>query len=177
MAFGASIRSVNVEKLPDKLTYAAGETFDPAGMKVTVTYANGKVRDVTNYVQFSTKPLTKEDAEFTIIFPYAKYHNVDNTDGTSEGGQPVEIPQTTIALTITGGSSEILYGDVNGDGTVDNIDAAMTYAAYNGKLTLTEAQRLRADVNGDGDVDNIDAAMIYAYYNGKLTKFPVESSN
>lgn len=176
MAFGASIRSVNVEKLPDKLTYAAGETFDPAGMKVTVTYANGKVRDVTNYVQFSTEPLTQEDTEFTILFPYAKYHNVDNADGTSEGGQPVETPQTTIALTITGGS-EILYGDVNGDGTVDSIDAAMTYAAYNKKLTLTDAQLSRADVNGDGDVDSIDAAMIYAYYNKKLTKFPVESSN
>lgn len=176
MAFGASIRSVNVEKMPDKLTYAEGETFDPAGMKVTVTYANGKVRDVTNYVRFSTDPLTQEDTEFTILFPYAKYHNADNADGTSVGGQPVQTPQTTIKLTISGGS-EILYGDMDGDGEITNLDAAIIYAYYNGKQTLTEEQLRRADVDGDGEVTNLDAAMVYAYYNGKVTSFPVQNGN
>ena len=145
MAFGASIRSVNVEKMPDKLNYAEGEPFDPAGMKVTVTYANGKVRDVTRYVRFSTEPLTQEDTEFTILFPYAKYRNADNADGTSE--------------------------------VVDNLDAAMVYAAYNGKGTLSDEQAACADVNGDGVIDNLDASMIYAYYSGRLEKFPAEKGN
>ena len=176
MAFGASIRSVNVEKMPDKLSYAEGEPFDPAGMQVTVTYANGKVRDVTRYVRFSTEPLTQEDTEFTILFPYAKYRNTDNADGTSEAGQPVETPQTTITLTVTGGAGRRL-GDVNGDGVIDNLDAAMVYAAYNGKGTLSDGQAACADVNGDGVIDNLDASMIYAYYSGRLEKFPAEKGN
>ena len=176
MAFGASIRSVSVEKMPDKLCYAEGEPFDPAGMQVTVTYANGKVRDVTRYVRFSTEPLTQEDTEFTILFPYAKYRNADNADGTSEAGQPVETPQTTITLTVTGGAGRRL-GDVNGDGVIDNLDAAMVYAAYNGKGTLSDEQAACADVNGDGVIDNLDESMIYAYYSGRLEKFPAEKGN
>ena len=66
-----------------------------------------------------------------------------------------------------------LTGDVNGDGTVNNIDAAMVYACHNGRLTLTAYQYTAADVNGDGMVNNIDAAMIYAYHNGRLANFPV----
>ena len=66
---------------------------------------------------------------------------------------------------------QILLGDVNGDGKVTNLDAALTYAAYNGTLTMTNAQRAAADVNKDGKVTNLDAALIYSYYNGTLGSF------
>ena len=68
-------------------------------------------------------------------------------------------------------------GDVNGDGVIDNLDAAMVYAAYNGKGTLSDEQAACADVNGDGVIDNLDASMIYAYYSGRLEKFPAEKGN
>ena len=65
-----------------------------------------------------------------------------------------------------------LAGDVNRDGYANNVDAAMVYAYYNGRLELDDFPRLMADVNGDGEVDALDAALIYAFYNGKLTRFP-----
>ena len=68
----------------------------------------------------------------------------------------------------------VTLGDVNGDGRADNLDAALVYAYYNGKQTLSEQQLTAADVNGDGKTDNLDAALIYAYYNGRITGFPAE---
>ena len=51
-------------------------------------------------------------------------------------------------------------GDVNGDGEVDNLDAA-TVLKYDAGLTeLPPDQLAAADINGDGTVDNLDAAAI-----------------
>ena len=69
----------------------------------------------------------------------------------------------------------IVLGDVNNDGEVDNLDAALVYAYYNGRQAFSAQQLAAADVNGDGKVDNQDAALIYAYYNGKITAFPAAS--
>ena len=66
----------------------------------------------------------------------------------------------------------IVLGDVNNDGNVDNLDAALVYAYYNGKQELSARQQTAADVNGDGKADNLDAALIYALFNGKITGFP-----
>lgn len=79
-------------------------------------------------------------------------------------------------VVVEGGSApEILYGDVNGDGKVDSLDAMFIYACHNGKKALSEKQRLAADVNGDGKVDSFDAMLVYAYHNGKIKKFPIEN--
>ena len=173
MAFGSSVERLEVTTMPDKTEYALGETFDPTGMTVTAYYKNGTSRDVTRYVTFSSEPLTEQDAAFTITFPYAMYHNENGTDGSSVAGVTTLKPHKAIELTITG-KPAVTLGDVNGDGTADNRDAALVYAFYNGKLTLSEQQLAAADVNGDGIVDNRDAALIYAFYNGKCASFPAE---
>lgn len=73
------------------------------------------------------------------------------------------------------GTDDVLLGDVNGDGEVDNIDAALIYAYFNDKCSFTEEQLSAGDVNGDEVVDNIDAALIYAYFNEVISKFPAEA--
>ena len=73
------------------------------------------------------------------------------------------------------GEDDGLLGDVNGDGEVDNIDAALIYAYFNDKCSFTEEQLSAGDVNGDEVVDNIDAALIYAYFNEVISKFPAEA--
>ena len=67
---------------------------------------------------------------------------------------------------------QLASGDVNGDGKIDNTDAALVYAYFNGKAELTEEQLARADVDGDGEISNIDAGLIYAFYSGKISAFP-----
>ena len=58
-------------------------------------------------------------------------------------------------------ASNVLKGDVNGDGYVDNLDAAMILKYDAGILdSINEAT---ADVNGDGYADNLDAAKILKY--------------
>lgn len=51
-------------------------------------------------------------------------------------------------------------GDVNGDGTVNSLDAAAVLKSDAGLIKLTEEQKKAADVNGDGRVNSLDAAAI-----------------
>ena len=69
----------------------------------------------------------------------------------------------------------ILYGDIDGDGEVNLLDAALGYAYVNGRITFTEEQKKAVDVDGDGEANLLDAALIYAYVNGRIQQFPIES--
>ena len=63
-------------------------------------------------------------------------------------------------------------GDVNGDNTVDILDAAMIQKYAAGKAELNDNQRFFGDVNKDGNVDVLDAALIQKYAAGKISFFP-----
>ncbi len=54
-------------------------------------------------------------------------------------------------------------GDINGDGKVNSVDAAMGNAQARGVSTLEYYSFLCADVNGDGKVNSVDAARINAH--------------
>lgn len=165
MAFGSAIE-IEVSVMPDKTTYAAGEAFDPAGMVVTATYANGKTRDVTKYVTYNTEALTEGDSEFTISFEHVMYHNAENGTAMTAGVETT-IPVTTLQLTISG---ELTLGDVDGNGTIDRSDAQqiLDYAAQNSAQIVLAA----ADVSGDGIIDSNDAVLILQYLDGTITAFP-----
>ena len=85
---------------------------------------------------------------------------------------PTEVQYTLSVHEDKGG--DVLYGDANGDGNVDILDAAAIQQAANERITLTEDQALAADVNGDGVVDILDSALIQKYAAGKIDKFPIE---
>ena len=105
--------------------------------------------------------------------------NVENATVTLSLPQPdrdYEIPtevQYTLSVHEDKGG-DVLYGDANGDGNVDILDAAAIQQAANERITLTEDQALAADVNGDGVVDILDSALIQKYAAGKIDKFPIE---
>ena len=56
----------------------------------------------------------------------------------------------------------IVFGDVNGDGTVDGFDALEIDLAINGLTTLTGEFAIAADVNADGLVNKTDYDMVCA---------------
>ena len=60
-------------------------------------------------------------------------------------------------------------GDVNGDGSITNLDALMILQAVNDLLNLTEDQFLRADLNDDGELSAAEALRILKYVSGKVT--------
>ncbi|MBQ3194944.1 MAG: S8 family serine peptidase [Clostridia bacterium] len=60
-------------------------------------------------------------------------------------------------------SSDGLKGDVNSDGTADNLDAAYVLRYDAEIITFTAKQLEVGDTNGDGTVDSLDAAAILRY--------------
>lgn len=168
MAFGSAIKKLEITKAPNQTNYVIGDTFDPTGMVVTATYANGKTRDVTQYISYSEEALTEQDTTFTISFEHVMYHNKEN--GTQmDAGVVTTTPTATLKLTFTEG----ILGDVNSDGTVDGEDVQM--------ILDYEAQKLEkklnvsvSDVSGDGVIDSNDAVLISQFMAGKFSKFPAE---
>ena len=65
---------------------------------------------------------------------------------------------------------EIIYGDVNGDGTVDFYDVAKLNAYL--KNNSTKINEKVADVNADGKITEEDATILYAYTRNEITKLP-----
>ena len=57
-------------------------------------------------------------------------------------------------------------GDLNGDGTVNMMDAMLLYGATSGGRDLTESESAAADLNGDGSVNMMDAALLYKAASG-----------
>lgn len=74
-----------------------------------------------------------------------------------------ELGDFDLTKTITIGTG-IKKGDLNGDGVINSIDAALTLDIYNNGTIRAEDVEV-ADMNGDGVVNSIDAAIILDMYN------------
>ena len=170
MAFGSAIEKIEVTQMPAKTAYIVGETFDPSGMVVTATYANGLTRDVTPYVSYNQE-LTAEDETFTITFEYVMYHNKENGQ-EMEDAVKTNTPYVDIQLTIGAGK----LGDVNRDEVIDSKDAQMILD-YEAQLLESPLILSISDVSGDGEIDSDDAVLISQFVAGKIQKFPVEENN
>ncbi len=129
MALGPTIEKLEVAAAPQKTSYTPGEIFDPKGMKVTVTYSNGIVRDVTDYVSYITRPLTKNDQEIYMTFDYVMYQNKNG-----ESGVKYEKPFTFIDITVSGS------GSVAAQEVISQINALPGAA----ELTLTNRKAVEA---------------------------------
>ena len=73
---------------------------------------------------------------------------------------------------------DVLLGDVNGDGKVNNIDATLVLRYSVGGLTEEQLAKLDVsvgDVNLDGKVNNIDATIILRYSVGSITELPYKA--
>ena len=93
------------------------------------------------------------------------------------------------ACTLCGEEEPVSYllGDLDEDGQVNAVDAAMILVAAasvgsGGESGLTEMQKLAADVNGDGECNAVDAAEVLRYaaavgsgYTGTLEEFMNEA--
>ncbi len=75
---------------------------------------------------------------------------------------------------ITSLADPVLYGDVDGNGKVNAVDALWTLQAAVGKRNLTDMQFTAANVNGDDKANAVDALLILKKAVNKLDKFPVE---
>lgn len=69
----------------------------------------------------------------------------------------------------------IVYGDANGDGIVNSIDATIATRYAMKIATLSDTALISCDVNGDGVVNSVDATIIARYALKVMSSFPVEN--
>ena len=117
MRLSSRITELEVTQQPDRTTYSKGDTFDAKGLKVTAHYANGATKDVSDYLKYTTDPLTTDDTEITIGINLeqlvkdklenlpenlknqtAKWQQYQDKDG--KAGVEWEIPTTSVTITV-----------------------------------------------------------------------------
>lgn len=85
------------------------------------------------------------------------------TDGTV--WKVTGVPEKIITL----GTGGMVYGDVNGDGTVTAADLLIVMNNLSGRTGLTDDQALAADVDGDGMVTLADLTKMIQYVSGRIS--------
>lgn len=133
-----TLKSIYVKENPAKVTYLAGETFDPTGMVIIGKYSDSLEVEINDYTILNEEPLTTEDKSVTIksgdvtcevainvrsdvdfkIEEATEYkfeaENVDKTFITSDGGDFVEVSGAVSSNErnlghVAGGHTEILF--------------------------------------------------------------------
>jgi len=79
-----------------------------------------------------------------------------------------EYTVATVTVNVTEPEPQYTLGDLNNDGTVDNLDSVIILKYDAGLINLTDIQSMAGDVNGDGVVDNLDATKILKYDAGLI---------
>ena len=91
------------------------------------------------------------------VTPTLEYMRTASEDGTAFTEQT--------AATASGSVASVLQGDMNGDGRITSLDAAIIYQHVMQGRALTDAKLLAADINGDGRITSLDAALLYRRVN------------
>jgi subtilisin family serine protease len=72
-------------------------------------------------------------------------------------------------VTIKNAIDESAFGDVNGDGIINVLDALLILQAINDKINLTSDEFMRADLNKNGQLEAFEALKILLYVTGNNT--------
>ena len=72
-------------------------------------------------------------------------------------------PRLYIAQLPEDAQSSVIYGDIDGSGTIDLLDVIVLNKNILGVVPLDTAQQAAADVNGDGSVDSSDSLLLLQY--------------
>lgn len=152
--FGESINSCSIKDTSFDFAPGAGmplfvDSFYYGEMsKIDISVENGKDIMVSSSSTDKKIIIFPENGVYKLKFSYK------------------ENPFISITYTIKVGDCAKL-GDVNEDGTVDNLDAVEVLKYDSGMID----EIANADVNNDGEVNNLDAAMILKYDAGIIDKF------
>lgn len=150
MRLSSRMTSLEITQQPDKQVYCVGKTFDSTGMKVIAHYANGTSKDITQYVSFTTDPLTMDDTEITVSYDPDKLFEDEDTaaggywqwyqDVNGQAGEVYYLPNATVTIEL---HAEHIWND--GEQT-----SAPT-CTQTGEVTYT------CDVCGDTKAEPVDA--------------------
>lgn len=149
---------------PTEPTTQAPSTAEVTTVEPTTEAVTTEPTEAPTTVEITTEPV-ETTTEITTSEPEPTEAQPTTAVITSEPFETT-VPDTTAAPT-----PQYLIGDVNGDGTVDTLDAIIVQKYSADKTKLNDRQLYVGDVNDDGYVDVLDAAMIQKFSVEKLKEF------
>lgn len=135
---GIKLASIEITTAPDKLTYLAGETFDPAGMAVTATYTNGAAALATGWTYSPTGALAEGDTVITVIYTEGGVTKTDTVTVTASV-LSVAIPTVSGNLTYNGNSQSPTWNGYDAEYmTIGGTTSAVSAGTYQAVFTLKD---------------------------------------
>ena len=134
-----------------EMNYQSGWLLDTGDWIADHTSLNKATYDAKTQKCVVDTTATKYANNFEGVYNYASDWMTSRAAWLSEQFAPDYVP------------SEILIGDVNGDGVVSIIDSTDIQKHLSEIITLSDTQLKAADANGDGTVSVLDATEIQKY--------------
>lgn len=104
---------------------------------------------------------------------FVTYENVTLTYSGNKGRYLGTGTTVTVTSTITneviGTYTIVIYGDINGDGSITILDSALLSSSLKKIVTLTSAQKMAANLNGDRYVNVVDNTLLNNVINKTAT--------
>lgn len=135
---GIKLVAIDITKVPNKVNYRPGQTFDPAGMEVTATYSNGATLLATGWTYSPTGALAEGTQSVTIVY----------TEGgvSAQASQAITVQKASFAvpsqgspLVYTGGQqSPDWTGYDSAEMTIGGTSAATDAGTYQAIFSLKD---------------------------------------
>lgn len=94
-------QSINITTPPNKTSYAFGESFDPTGMQLSITYSNGAILEATSFTYFPEGALSPDNTEIVVSYTEGSV-TVTTTQNVSVGRAVLSVPSLIGSLTYSG---------------------------------------------------------------------------
>ena len=112
-----------------------------------------------------------ENGTVTLQLAFDNYAIADTTVQKTEEFSVSEMGDEK-AISFSGASPSVLYGDVNLDGKIDIVDAVLLNKAASGSITLNPQALKNADCNANGELGADDALVLMRFLVHLITSLP-----
>ncbi len=161
--FGATVSGRAINEIPENVenvdvTNALSEIeIMNAAPKLVPLEGTGGVVDNENYYIYGIEAGSNIENLFAV--ENGKINLVENENGVTNGtGATVQVLDGGNEVIAT--YTVIVFGDVNGDGEIDNLDYGLVKESTQGVALGDYSLVFAADVSGDGEIDNLDYGLI-----------------
>ena len=191
IAISSILQELNITKLPNKIVYTEGETFNPTGVELTAifnnTYKDGTnkviTKIITDYQVDTTKKLTTSDKYITFSYNYnGSTYSVDQKISVEEYvPELVSKVLTSIEVTSQPNKTEYLIGEYF-DSTGLKVSAKYKNIYSDNSTTYTTENNIKFTVDEDTTLTKSDKSWTISYYDDGITvetvvKIKVKSSD
>ncbi|TSI07368.1 hemoblobin-interacting domain-containing protein [Lysinibacillus sp. BW-2-10] len=167
------VENAHAESINIKGDILLGENTQWMSSKVTVQQNKVMIDTSGHFPMLDSNSLTIAAASSnTSIASVNQVQNVVEIAVNSNGKAIITLTATDhTGLTIVENFQIVStkMGDINGDGNINSSDALFVFQVINGKVTLSDTEKLKLDMDGNGIINANDAAIIMNTASGKNT--------